>query len=119
MSGVSKFDFSTADEVRRPEKTVVEYIQAGATKIARLTTQPGWVWSECIGPVAGTDSCQAHHLGVVQSGQTLVSHEDGSEVLLSPGDVYEVMPGHQAKVVGDVPCVVIEFDNQAAETYAT
>ena len=85
---------------------------------ALVTVQPGWVWSECIKPVAGTDSCQAHHLGVVQSGQLLVQHEDGSEATLNPGDVYECKPGHQAQVVGDEPCVMIEFDNQTAETYA-
>ncbi len=117
-AGVSKIDFSSADEVRRPEKTTVEIVEVGSTKVARLTAQPGWVWSECIAPVAGTDSCQAHHLGVVLTGKVLVQHEDGSEATLSPGDVYECMPGHQAQVVGDEPCVMIEFDNQTADTYA-
>ena len=96
----------------------MEIVQVGTTKVARLTTQPGWVWSECIAPAVGTDSCQAHHLGVVQSGQMLVQHEDGSESTLGPGDVYEIGPGHQAQVVGDGPCVMIEFDNQTADTYA-
>ncbi len=117
-SGVTKIDFSSPDEVRSPEKTTMEIIQVGSTKVARLTAQPGWVWSECIAPVAGTDSCQAHHLGVVQSGQIMVQHEDGSEATLGPGDVYEIKPGHQAQVVGDEPCVMIEFDSQAAEAYA-
>ena len=117
-AGISKIDFSSADEVRRPEKTTMEIIEVGSTKVARLTTQPGWVWSECIAPVVGTDSCQAHHLGVVQSGQLLVQHEDGSEATFVPGDVYEVKLGHQAQVVGDAPCVMIEFDNQTADTYA-
>ena len=118
-SGVTKVDFGAADEVRTPEKTKMEIVQVGPTKVARLTVQPGWVWSECIAPVAGTDSCQAHHLGVVQSGRLFIQHEDGSETTIGPGDVYEVRPGHQAQVVGDEPCVMIEFDNQAAATYAT
>ena len=117
-AGISKIDFSSADEVRRPEKTTMEIIEVGSTKVARLTTQPGWVWSECIAPVVGTDSCQAHHLGVVQSGQMLVQHEDGSEATLGPGDVYKIKPVHQAHVVGNAPCVMIEFDNQTADTYA-
>ncbi len=117
-AGVSKIDFSSPDEVRRPEKTTVEIVEVGSTKVARMTAQPGWVWSECIAPIAGTDSCQAHHLGVVQSGQITVQHEDGSEETLSPGDVYEVKPGHQAHVVGDEPCVMIEFDTQTAGSYA-
>ncbi|HAD38376.1 MAG TPA: cupin, partial [Gammaproteobacteria bacterium] len=53
-----------------------------------------------------------------QSGQLPVQHEDGSEATLNPGDVYECKPGHQARVVGDEPCVMIEFDSQTAETYA-
>ena len=117
-TGIHKIDFSSPDEMRAPEKTTMEIVNVGSTKVARLTAQPGWVWSECIAPVVGTDSCQAHHLGVVQSGQLLVQHEDGSEATLNPGDVYECKPGHQAQVVGDEPCVMIEFDSQTAETYA-
>ena len=116
--GIHKIDFSSPDEVRSPEKTMMEIVDVGSTKVARFTVQPGWVWSECIAPVVGTDSCQAHHLGVVASGQLLVQHEDGSEATLNPGDVYECTPGHQAQVVGDKPCVMIEFDNQTADTYA-
>ncbi len=104
-SGIHKIDFSSPDEVRRPDKTTVEIIAIGNVNVARMTVQPGWVWSECIAPVAGTESCQAHHLGIVQSGQLLVEHEDGSTETISPGDVYECKPGHQAQVVGDEPCV--------------
>ena len=117
-TGIHKIDFSSPDEVRSLEKTEMEIVDVGSTKVARFTVQPGWVWSECIAPVVGTDSCQVRHLGVVASGQLLVQHEDGSEATLKTGDVYECMPSHQAQVVGDEPCVMIEFDNQTAETYA-
>ena len=117
-TGIHKIDFSSPDEVRNPEKTTMEIVEVGSTKVARFTVQPGWVWSECIAPVVGTDSCQVRHLGVVASGQLLVQHEDGSEATLNPGDVYECTPGHQAQVVSDEPCVMIEFDNQTANTYA-
>ena len=113
-SGINKIDFSSSDDIRKPDKTVVETVTVGATKVARLTVQPGWVWKECIAPVVGTDSCQAHHLGIVQSGQLKVQHEDGSEAVLNPGDVYECRPGHQAEAVGNVPCVMIEFNSEAA-----
>ena len=117
-AGIHKLDFSTSDDVRTPEKTRVETLTIGNAKVARLTAQPGWVWKECIAPVAGTDSCQAHHLGVVQSGSLLVQHEDGSEETITVGDVYECKPGHQAEVVGDEPCVMIEFDASTAGDYA-
>ena len=118
-SGIRKIDFPSSDDIRKPDKTVVETVTVGATSVARLTVQPGWVWSECIAPVVGTESCQAHHLGVVQSGQLKVMHEDGSEEMLNPGDFYECRPCHHAEVVGDVPCVMIEFNSEAAAAYAT
>ena len=33
-------------------------------KAARMTTQPGWKWSECIKPMVGTETCQKNHVGV-------------------------------------------------------
>ena len=116
--GIYKLDFSSSDDVRTPEKTKIETITVGNTKVARMTMQPGWVWKECIAPVTGTDSCQVRHLGVVHSGSLLVQHEDGSEETIVPGDVYECKPGHQAQVVGNEPCVMIEFDSSTAEDYA-
>ena len=40
-AGIDKLDFSSSDDVRTPEKTRVETITVGNTKIARLTAQPG------------------------------------------------------------------------------
>jgi len=117
-AGIHKLDFSTSDDVRAPEKTKVETLTIGNAKVARLTAQPGWVWKECIAPVAGTDSCQAHHLGVVQSGSLLVQHEDGSEETITTGDVYECKPGHQAQVVGDEACMMSGFLAYTAGDYA-
>ena len=51
LLGIRKIDFPSSDDIRKPDKTVVETITVGATKVARLTVQPGWVWSECIAPV--------------------------------------------------------------------
>ena len=113
MAGINKIDFSDA-EIMTPDKTKVETVEVGSTKVARITAQPGWIWDECIKPVAGTDSCQAHHLGIIQKGQLKVMHEDGSEVFLNSGDVYEIWPGHHAEVVGDIPCSMVEFNSQAA-----
>jgi len=97
---------------------MMEIVGVGSTKVARFTVQPGLVWSECIASVVGTDTCQAHHLGGVSSGQLLIQHDDGSKTTLNPSDVYECTPGHQTQVVGDEPCLMIEFDNQTAGTYA-
>ena len=73
---------------------------AGATA-ARYTFEPGWKWSECVKPVAGTDSCQVRHIGLIQSGRLHVVHDDGSEGDIGGGDAYVIEPGHDAWVIGD------------------
>jgi len=62
MAGVVKKGFGSADEVRTPDKTRIEIVDLGGVKAARMTAQPGWRWSECIKPIAGTESCQTHHV---------------------------------------------------------
>jgi hypothetical protein len=118
MAGVQTLDFESPDETRTPEKTRVDVVRVGGTAAARMTFEPGWKWSECVKPVAGTDSCQARHVGVVHSGRLVVSHEDGSEAELGPGDTYIIEPGHDAWVIGDERFVGFEFEQQAAEDYA-
>lgn len=118
MAGVKQFDFDTPDETRTPDKTRVEVVRTGAATAARLAFEPGWKWSECVKPVAGTERCQVHHVGFVQSGTMHVVHEDGSELELGPGSAYEILPGHDAWVVGDERAVMYEFESRAAEEYA-
>lgn len=118
MAGVQKLDFESPEETRTPEKTRVDVVRAGNTTIGRFAFDPGWKWSECIKPVVGTDSCQARHVGVVQSGRLRVWHEDGSEDEFGPGEVYVIEPGHDASVVGDEAFLAFEFEQRAAEEYA-
>jgi hypothetical protein len=118
MGGVQAKSFDSPDESRTPDKTKVDVVDLGGAKAARLTLQPGWRWSECIKPVAGTDSCQVRHFGTVLSGQMHVAHEDGSESDINPGSVYSIEPGHDAWVVGDQEFVGYEFETAAAQTFA-
>jgi hypothetical protein len=118
MAGVQALDFDSPDETRTPEKTRVDVVRIGGTTAGRFAFEPGWRWSECIKPVAGTDSCQARHVGVVQSGTLRVAHKDGSEVDLRAGDAYVIEPGHDAWVVGDERFVALELEPRAAEEFA-
>ncbi|HLI41032.1 MAG TPA: cupin domain-containing protein, partial [Streptosporangiaceae bacterium] len=59
--------------------------------------------------LAGTDSCQVAHTAYVISGRMHVRMNDGTEADLGPGDAHYVSPGHDAWVVGDEPCTVIDF----------
>jgi mannose-6-phosphate isomerase-like protein (cupin superfamily) len=118
MAGVERADFDSPDETRTPDKTRVEVVHMGDTSAARFTMEPGWSWSSCVKPVAGTEMCQHKHIGVVQSGRMRVMHEDGSVVELGPGDAYVIEPGHDAEIVGDSSFVGFEFQQKAAEEYA-
>jgi len=118
MAGVEKRDFDSPDETRTPDKTKVDVVHLGGTTAARFRMEPGWSWSTCVKPVAGTDSCQHRHLGVVQSGRMRVTHEDGTVLELGAGDAYVIEPGHDAEILGDEPFVGFEFQARAAEEYA-
>ena len=118
MAGVQSRGFDSPDESRTPDKTKVDIVRMEGTTVGRFTFEPGWRWSDCVKPVAGTDSCQARHVGAVHSGRIAVKHEDGTELELGPGDAYIIEPGHDAWVVGDETFVGFEFEQKAAEQYA-
>ena len=116
MPSVEGRSFDRPDEVRSPDKTRVELVNLAGSQLGRYTFEPGWRWSECIRPVAKTDSCQIEHVGYVVSGRLHVEHADGTVGEVSNGDVYHVAPGHDAWVVGDEPVTLVEF--QGAAHYA-
>jgi len=118
MAGLIARSFDKPDETRTPDKTKVEVVDMAGVKAARMTLQPGWKWSECIKPVVGGDSCQAHHVGVIVSGRMHMVHDDGTEGEAGPGDAYVINPGHDAWVVGDEAVVAYEFDTTTAASFA-
>ena len=81
MATLNKKNFDNPDETMTPEKMKVDNVDLGnGVKAARMTTQPGWKWSECIKPMIGTDTCQKNHVGVCVNGKLMVTHEDGSSI---------------------------------------
>ena len=64
-------------------------------------------------PIAGTDSCMAEHTGYCVSGRMLVRMDDGEEFEFAPGDYAHIPPGHDAWVLGDEPCVVVDWQGFA------
>jgi quercetin dioxygenase-like cupin family protein len=104
------------DETRTPPKTRVEVVRLEGFTIGRFTFEPGWRWSECIKPVAGTDSCQVSHVGYAVSGRATIRLADGTEQTIGPGQSYTIPPGHDAWVEGGEPFVAIEV--MSAEQFA-
>jgi hypothetical protein len=118
MSGTMSRLFDRPDELRTPEHASVAVVDLEGSKVARFTLEPGWRWSESIKPIAGTDTCQAHHLGVLTEGTMGVRSADGTESEFHPGEAYVIEPGHDAWVVGNTPVVAFEFDSPTAEHFA-
>ncbi|WIG57756.1 MAG: hypothetical protein OJF49_000501 [Ktedonobacterales bacterium] len=109
MARLEKKSFNAPDERRTPSNTTMETVQFGDRMVARITYHPGWRWSNDIKPGAGTDLCQINHFMYVLSGQTHVVMADGTEMDIGPGDIVTIPAGHDGWVVGDEPCVLLDF----------
>ena len=77
--------------------------------MGRAEWEPGWRWSTHLAPVAGTESCQVHHLGFSVSGLLRVRPTPANSIDIPPDSIYEIPPGHDAWVVGDEPWVTVEW----------
>ena len=116
MATMVKKSLDAPEETRPMDKGRVEVVDLGGAKAMRVTFEPGWRWSECVKPIAGTDSCQVAHLLHVVSGRMVVRMDDGAEAEFGPGDVGSIPPGHDAWVVGEERVVCVDF--QGGGTYA-
>ena len=110
--------FDQADETREFEHGKAEVVHLAGSTAGKGTLEPGWSWEGSIKPIVGGDSCQAHHFGYVLAGSLHVVTDEGEEFDVTAGDAYEVHPGHNASVTGDVAFESLEFQTKTAETYA-
>jgi quercetin dioxygenase-like cupin family protein len=111
MSSLVRKSLDTPDETRPFEADAgqLELVNTEQGAIGRATFQPGWRWSEHVKPIAKTDSCQASHVGYFLSGRMKVVMDDGEEMEYGPGDYASMAPGHDAWIIGDEPCVFIDW----------
>src|SRR6266567_2602447 len=69
--------FDEPAERRSSEKGRLELVTVGGMTLGRASYEPGWKWSEHVGPSVG------------------------AELVMGPGDVFAIPPGHDSWVVGD------------------
>jgi len=102
--------FESPDEVRVMEKGKFELVHIGGMTIGRATYEPGWKWSEHVGPGIGATRCSVEHVGLVLSGIATVGFDDGLVIELKPGNLFHVpsIP-HDSWVVGNQPYVSLHF----------
>lgn len=98
-----------ADETRDFPKGRLDVLELPGLTFGRSRFEPGWKWSESVGPIAGTASCQFHHYGYVVQGRLHIRMDDGTEAEAGPGDAFVCDPGHDAWVVGGEAAVVLDF----------
>ncbi|MCX4691405.1 cupin domain-containing protein [Streptomyces sp. NBC_01408] len=118
MAGLVSKNFDKPDETRPFEdgKGRLDLVETGGGSVGRAVFEPGWKWSEHIKPLAGTDSCESAHTGYVVSGHMKVVMNDGDSAEIGPGDFIQIAPGHDAWVLGDERCVVLDWTGY--DTYA-
>ena len=79
------------------------------TVVGRGVFEPGWRWSNDVKPLAGTHLCEAAHWGYCLSGHMVIRMEDGEERSIRAGEVFRIEPGHDAWVVGNENCELLDF----------
>ena len=108
--------FEEPDETREMIKGRFELIRLAGISVGRATYQPGWRWSEHVGPTVGSSRCSVEHVGLVLQGIATVAFED-RVVALHPGELFYVPPvPHDSWVVGQEPYVSLHF--LGADRYA-
>jgi quercetin dioxygenase-like cupin family protein len=101
--------FDTPDEVRHFPLGTFEVVKIGELTVGRASYEPGWRWSEHVGPITGASSCKVEHFGVVLSGRAAVRMDDGKEFEMAAGDLFTVPAGHDSWVIGDEPYVSLHI----------
>ena len=98
MAGIEIKHFDSPDETRPfADKGRAEIVNIGGQPVLHGIFEPGW-------------------LLYTLSGRMKVVMDDGTEGEATPGTVVKIDPGHDAWVVGDEPCEVVDFG--AMPTYA-
>jgi hypothetical protein len=115
MSGIEVKSFDKPDETRQFEgKGWLDLLTVADRTAGRAHFEPGWRWSTNVKPLVGTDSCQVSHLTYCVDGRMRVHMDDGSEQDIAAGELAAIPPGHDAEVIGDQTCVMLDFGEIAA-----
>jgi quercetin dioxygenase-like cupin family protein len=109
--------FEEPDEVREMVNGRFELVRIGGLTIGRATYQPGWKWSEHVGPTVGSTRCSVEHVGLVLAGVATVAFED-RVIEMRAGELFYVPPvPHDSWVVGAEPYISLHF--LGADRYAS
>jgi len=101
--------FDQPDEIREMQRGRFELVHLGGLTVGRATYEPGWRWSEHVGPLVGAERCTVEHVGLVLAGTAAVSFDDRI-IALRTGELFHIRPvPHDSWVVGGEPYVSLHF----------
>jgi class 3 adenylate cyclase len=116
MGSMQRKSLEMPDETRPIPNGRTDIWNLGDFVVGRIVFEPGWRWSKDVKPIAGTEWCEYHHLGLMMEGTLHYITPEGLEMEVTPGMLFEILPGHDAWVVGDQP--VVQFDFAGMRTFA-
>jgi class 3 adenylate cyclase len=116
MGSMQRKSLDMPDETRTIPNGRTDIWNLGDFVVGRIVFEPGWRWSKDVKPIAQTEWCEYHHLGLMMEGTLHYVTPEGLEMEVSPGMLFEILPGHDAWVVGDTP--VIQYDFAGMRTFA-
>jgi uncharacterized cupin superfamily protein len=110
VAGIERRSFNEPDEVfASDDGSRTDFIQVGDNVVMRSVMKAGWSWEQYVKPMGDDASCPLDHREVILSGRIRYLMDDGTEVIGQAGDYLEISPGHLAWVLGDEPCVTIDW----------
>jgi hypothetical protein len=88
----------------------LDIVRTGSARVKRSVYPPGFHWARDIKPLVGTDACQHAHVGFLARGRIHMTFPDGCTQDYVAPQVVNIEPGHDGRVMGNEPAVLIEFD---------
>jgi class 3 adenylate cyclase len=109
MPEITRRTFEEPDELRTFPRMVGQLVTMGSTPVGRAVLEPGWRFSTDLGPATGNPSCQVHHVQLILEGRMGFRMDSGEQAEVGAGDIVDVPRGHDAWVIGDKRCVVVDL----------
>ncbi len=88
----------------------LDSVRTGNARVKRSVYPAGFHWARDIKPHVGTETCMHAHVGFLARGKIHMIFEDGCTRDYVAPQVVVIEAGHDGRVVGDEPAVLIEFD---------
>ena len=88
----------------------MDVARVGGGRVKRVIYPAGFHWSKDMKPVSGTERCMHAHVGFLAHGHVQIEFEDGCKKDFVAPQIVSIEPGHDGRVIGNEPAVLIEFD---------